>query len=156
VAPCPALPSSLRTSIHNAAVRLARHIEYDSAGTVEFLVSNNGDQQQFYFLEVNPRIQVEHTISEQITNVDIVQTQILVAMGKHLSNDLHLTQAAVQPMRNLVSIQARVVAENPLKDNMLSVGKITHVSFPSGSYGIRVDTWIRPGCVVLPVSCVLM
>ncbi|KAI8335961.1 carbamoyl-phosphate synthase L chain, ATP binding domain-containing protein [Chlamydoabsidia padenii] len=149
VAPCPSLSASLRASIHKAAVQLARHIEYDSAGTVEFLVDQQ--QQQFYFLEVNPRIQVEHTISEQITNVDIVQTQILVAMGKHLVNDLHLTQAAVQPTRNLISIQARVVAENPLKDNMLSVGKITHVSFPSGSYGIRVDTWIRSGCVVLPV-----
>ncbi|CAO3600494.1 unnamed protein product [Absidia cylindrospora] len=151
VAPCPSLSASSRSSIHNAAIRLARYIEYDSAGTVEFLVSNNDDQQQFYFLEVNPRIQVEHTISEQITNVDIVQTQIMVAMGKNLVTDLHLTQAAVQPVRNLVSIQARIVAENPFKDNMLSVGKISHVSFPLGSFGIRVDTWLQTGCIISPM-----
>ncbi|KAI8082786.1 carbamoyl-phosphate synthase L chain, ATP binding domain-containing protein [Halteromyces radiatus] len=152
VAPCPCLSPSLRTSIHNAAIQIARYIQYDSAGTIEFLVSNHDDdnKKQFYFLEVNPRIQVEHTISEQITNVDIVQTQILVAIGKNLVTDLRLTQASLQPLRNLVSIQARIVAENPMKNNMLSVGKITNVSFPNGSYGVRVDTWIRPGCVVLP------
>ncbi|ORZ15820.1 carbamoyl-phosphate synthase L chain, ATP binding domain-domain-containing protein [Absidia repens] len=151
VAPCPSLSVSLRSAIHNAAIRLARYIEYDSAGTVEFLVSNNSNQQQFYFLEVNPRIQVEHTISEQITNVDIVQTQIMVAMGNNLVTDLQLTQAAVQPVRNLVSIQARIVAENPFKDNMLSVGKISHASFPLGSFGIRVDTWLQTGCVISPM-----
>ncbi|CAO3615603.1 unnamed protein product [Cunninghamella blakesleeana] len=150
VAPCPSLPSNLRKQIHEAAVRLARHIQYNSAGTVEFLVTNDA----FYFLEVNPRIQVEHTISEQITNVDIVQTQILVAMGKNLHHDLHLTQQFIQPFHDdhhhRVSIQARVVAENPHQGNSLSVGKISHVSFPVGSYGIRVDTWLHDGCFVLP------
>lgn len=137
----------LRTSIHQAAVKLARYIKYNSAGTVEFLV--NPESNEFYFLEVNPRIQVEHTISEQITHVDIVQTQIRVAFGENLNN-LGLTQENITSNR-LVSIQARIVAENPLNNNMLSVGRINEVKFPQG-HGIRVDTWIQPGCVVLPVS----
>jgi acetyl/propionyl-CoA carboxylase alpha subunit len=85
--------------------------------------------------------------------VDIVQTQIKVAFGESLSR-LGLDQSAIQPNR-LVSIQARIVAENPLNNNMLSVGKIKHVQFPQG-HGIRVDTWIRNGCVVLPVSFVFL
>jgi pyruvate carboxylase len=150
VAPCPCLSPSLRSRIHQAAIRLARHIHYGSAGTVEFLV--RADLDEFYFLEVNPRVQVEHTISEQITHVDIVQAQIRIALGESLA-DLGLTQEAVQPNR-LVSIQARIVAENPLNNNMLSVGKINHVQFPQG-HGIRVDTWIQPGCVILPVSSII-
>lgn len=147
VAPCPCLSPQLRDNIHQAATQLAKHIHYNSAGTVEFLV--RPDVNEFYFLEVNPRVQVEHTISEQITHVDIVQTQIRVALGENLQK-LGLVQDAIQPNR-LVSIQARVVAENPLNNNMLSVGKINAVQFPQG-HGIRVDTWIQPGCVVLPVS----
>ncbi|KAI8646087.1 carbamoyl-phosphate synthase L chain, ATP binding domain-containing protein [Parasitella parasitica] len=145
VAPCPCLSTQLRDKIHHAAIQLAKYIQYNSAGTVEFLVLP--DKGEFYFLEVNPRIQVEHTISEQITHVDIVQTQIRVALGESLQH-LGLLQDAIQPSR-LVSIQARVVAENPLNNNMLSVGKINTVYFPQG-HGIRVDTWIQPGCVVLP------
>lgn len=102
---------------------------------------------------MNPRVQVEHTISEQITHVDIVQTQIRVALGESLQQ-LGLVQEAIQPNR-LVSIQARVVAENPLNNNMLSVGKINAAQFPQG-HGIRVDTWIQPGCVVLPVSIAII
>lgn len=107
---------------------------------------------EFYFLEVNPRIQVEHTISEQITQVDIVQAQIRIGLGDSLNN-LKLRQEDIKVPNGLVAIQARVVAENPLNDNMLSVGKIGTVQFPLGP-GIRVDTWIQPGCVVLPVSFV--
>ncbi|CAO3644816.1 unnamed protein product [Mucor fragilis] len=145
IAPCPSLSPQLRDNIHQAATQLAKHIQYNSAGTVEFLV--RPDANEFYFLEVNPRVQVEHTISEQITHVDIVQTQIRVALGESLQQ-LGLVQEAIQPNR-LVSIQARVVAENPLNNNMLSVGKINAAQFPQG-HGIRVDTWIQPGCVVLP------
>lgn len=140
-----------RSSIHQAAIKLARHVQYNSAGTVEFLVLP--ETNELYFLEVNPRIQVEHTISEQITNVDIVQAQIRVAFGENL-NHLGLTQESIMTNR-LVSIQARIVAENPLNNNMMSVGKINQIQFPQG-HGIRVDTWIRPGCVVLPVSyCII-
>lgn len=137
----------LGSNLHQAAIKLARYVGYDSAGTIEFLVLP--ETNEFYFLEVNPRIQVEHTISEQITHVDIVQSQIRIAFGENL-NDLGLTQENIIPNR-LVSIQARIVAENPLNNNMLSVGKINQVQFPQG-HGIRVDTWIQPGCVVLPVS----
>lgn len=125
---------------------MASHIRYNSAGTVEFLV--RPESNEFYFLEVNPRVQVEHTISEQITHVDVVQTQIRVAFGANLT-EMGLTQNNILSSR-LVSIQARVVAENPLNNNMLSVGRIKHVQFPQG-HGIRVDTWISAGCVVLPV-----
>lgn len=148
VAPCPSLNVELRQAIHAAAVRLGKHIHYDSTGTVEFLVQPQ--QNKFYFLEVNPRIQVEHTITEQITQVDLVQSQIRVAMGERLDTDLLLTQVSIPLIPRQVAIQARVVAENPAKDNMLSVGKITAVQFPQGQ-GIRIDTWIKPGCVVLPV-----
>lgn len=151
IAPCPSLSPQLRDNIHQAATQLAKHIQYNSAGTVEFLV--RPDANEFYFLEVNPRVQVEHTISEQITHVDIVQTQIRVALGESLQQ-LGLVQEAIQPNR-LVSIQARVVAENPLNNNMLSVGKINAAQFPQG-HGIRVDTWIQPGCVVLPVSIAII
>ncbi|KAI7857399.1 carbamoyl-phosphate synthase L chain, ATP binding domain-containing protein [Circinella umbellata] len=147
VAPCPSLSNELRAQIHNAAVRLGQHIRYDSVGTVEFLVQ--ADQNAFYFLEVNPRIQVEHTITEQITNVDLVQSQIRVAFGERLDQQLGLTQASIPLNPHLVAIQARVVAENPRNNNMLSVGKITNVHFPQGQ-GIRIDTWIKPGCIVLP------
>ncbi|ORE06874.1 hypothetical protein BCV72DRAFT_327917 [Rhizopus microsporus var. microsporus] len=147
VAPCPCLSPKLRTSIHQAAIRLAHHIGYNSAGTVEFLVLPDSDV--FYFLEVNPRIQVEHTISEQITQVDIVQAQIRIALGDTLA-DLGLSQGVIYSPKQPVAIQARIVSENPLNNNMLSVGKVKVVHFPLG-HGIRIDTWIHPGCVVLPV-----
>ncbi|KAF7720818.1 hypothetical protein EC973_005996 [Apophysomyces ossiformis] len=141
-APCLSLPSDLRSRIHAAAIRVANHIHYDSVGTVEFLVTENGE---FYFLELNPRIQVEHTITEQITHVDLAQSQIRVALGESLV-DLKLTNV---PSPELVAIQARIVAENPRNNHMLSVGKIAVAEFPSG-HGIRVDTWIRQGSVVQP------
>ncbi|KAL0085230.1 carbamoyl-phosphate synthase L chain, ATP binding domain-containing protein [Phycomyces blakesleeanus] len=145
VAPCPSLNKDLAKEIHAAAIRICRHIKYDSVGTVEFLV--HPDSNSFYFLEVNPRIQVEHTISEQITHVDIVQTQIKIALGQSLVQ-MGLNQDTIQPSR-LVAIQARVVAENPMHNNMLSVGKITDLRFPTG-HGIRVDTWVKSGATVIP------
>ncbi|CAO3687964.1 unnamed protein product [Rhizopus stolonifer] len=140
------LSFTLRNTIHQAAIRLARYLAYDSVGTIEFLVVP--ERNEFYFLEVNPRIQVEHTISEQITQVDIVQAQIRIALGESIL-DLGLQQENIQP-NHLVSIQARVVAEDPLNNNMISVGKIGLVEFPLGA-GIRIDTWIQPGSIVLPM-----
>ncbi|KAG0183754.1 hypothetical protein DFQ28_001056 [Apophysomyces sp. BC1034] len=142
VAPCLSLSDDLRSRIHAAALRVAKHIRYDSVGTVEFLVTDNSN---FYFLEVNPRIQVEHTITEQITNVDLVQSQIRIALGESLSE---LGLENMQPTR-LIAIQARVVAENPRNNHMLSVGKIAIADFPCG-HGIRVDTWIRQGSLIQP------
>ncbi|ORX62453.1 hypothetical protein DM01DRAFT_1299138 [Hesseltinella vesiculosa] len=143
------LPDALRTSIHQAALKLARHISYNSVGTVEFLVT----QDQFYFLEINPRIQVEHTVTEQITQIDLVQTQILIALGQHLPQLIPSQDAIYQFAQSsrLVAIQARVVAESPSNNHMLSVGQITHASFPTTStFGLRVDTWIQPGTSVHP------
>ncbi|KAI9485770.1 MAG: carbamoyl-phosphate synthase L chain, ATP binding domain-containing protein [Benjaminiella poitrasii] len=145
LAPCLCLPTELRKEICEAAVRLAQHVGYDSAGTVEFLVVDNA---KFYFMEVNPRIQVEHTISEQITQIDLVQAQIRIALFRETLLELGLVQLNFNN-NNLVSIQARIVAENPLKGHALSVGKIVRVQFPQG-HGVRVDTWIHPQCIVLP------
>ncbi|KAI8993409.1 carbamoyl-phosphate synthase L chain, ATP binding domain-containing protein [Pilobolus umbonatus] len=146
VAPCPCLPSKLQSSVLEAAIRLGSYIKYDSAGTVEFLVDI--DSKEFYFMEVNPRIQVEHTITEQITHTDIVQAQIRIAFGASLI-DMGLTQERVY-LNHLVSIQARIVAENPMNNHMLSVGKIKNVQFPYGQ-GIRIDTWIKQSTVILPI-----
>ncbi|KAI9355827.1 hypothetical protein BD770DRAFT_411596 [Pilaira anomala] len=123
------ITSANRSSLHQAAVKLSRTIRYNSADTVEFLVLPESNE--FYCLEVNPRIQVEHIISKQITRVCIVQAQEKIVNSR------------------LVSIQPRVVAENPLNNNMLSASRINKVEFPQ-EHGIRVDTWIQPGCVILP------
>jgi pyruvate carboxylase len=136
----------LRAKIQQSAISLAQYIQYDSAGTVEFLVTPA--DQQYYFLEVNPRIQVEHTISEEITGLDIVRSQILVALGESLQG-LGISQSKIDNAPPMVSIQARICAEDPHRDNMLSVGKVVDVEFPMGQ-GVRVDTWIHPSAVVLP------
>lgn len=146
IAPSVGIPSQLRTRIQESALALAKHIKYDSAGTVEFLVTPL--DQKFYFLEVNPRVQVEHTITEEITGIDIVRSQILIALGETLDS-LAISQNNILAVPPMVSIQARICAEDPHKDNMLSVGKITNVEFALGQ-GIRIDTWIHPGSVVLP------
>lgn len=146
IAPSVGISSELRARIQKSAICLAKHIRYGSAGTVEFLVTPSDEQH--YFLEVNPRIQVEHTISEEITGVDIVRSQILVALGETLGS-LGISQSRINSIPPVVSIQARICAEDPHKDNMLSVGKVTDVEFPMGQ-GVRVDTWIHPGAVVLP------
>jgi pyruvate carboxylase len=121
----------------NAALRMAKSIRYRSLGTVEFLVHEQ--QNEFYFLEINPRLQVEHTITENITGVDLVQIQLQLAMG------LSLTQVGlfgVHPVQaHGHSIQLRLCAEDPRKGFSLSIGKITEFIVPSG-HGIRVDTHI--------------
>ncbi|KAH8554343.1 carbamoyl-phosphate synthase L chain, ATP binding domain-containing protein [Umbelopsis sp. PMI_123] len=146
IAPSVGISPSLRARIQQSALSLAQHIRYDSAGTVEFLVTPA--DQQYYFLEVNPRIQVEHTISDEITGIDIVRSQILVALGESLQG-LGISQSRIDNVPPMVSIQARICAEDPHKENMLSVGKVIDVEFPMGQ-GVRVDTWIHPGAVVLP------
>jgi acetyl/propionyl-CoA carboxylase alpha subunit len=117
----------------------SNQVHYLSLGTFEFLV--NEQQQKFYFLEINPRIQVEHTITESITGVDLVQSQLLLAQNYSLE-DLPLPtydQSHSEPQT--FSIQLRICAEDPSNKFALSVGKINHFSIPSGN-GIRVDTHI--------------
>ena len=134
VAPGVSLSKQLRQDICEAAVRLMKNVDYLNAGTVEFLVS--GDK--FYFIEVNPRVQVEHTITEMVTGVDIVQTQILVAEGHALHSDV----IGVPPQDQIrvygFAIQSRVTTEDPLNNFMPDTGKI--MAYRSGGgFGVRLD-----------------
>lgn len=146
-APAPAMPSEARQGIEQAAVRLARHIGYRGAGTAEFLV--DAEDFSFYFLELNARIQVEHPVTEAITGVDLVEQQLLVAMGKPLS----LTQAMVRPSGH--AIEVRINAEDPDADFRPSPGRATRAAWPAGE-GVRIDTHIAAGGEVPPFYDSLM
>ncbi|PGZ91428.1 pyruvate carboxylase [Bacillus sp. AFS029533] len=146
VAPCTSISEDLRNRICDAAVQLMKEVEYVNAGTVEFLVSGN----DFYFIEVNPRVQVEHTITEMITGIDIVQTQILIAQG----NSLHSDKVGI-PLQDEIprigfAIQARVTTEDPLNNFMPDTGKI--MAYRSGGgFGVRLDTGNSfQGAVITP------
>lgn len=134
IAPSPVLDEKLRSQILNAALKLATHVAYDSIGTFEFLVSDDG----FWFMEANPRLQVEHTVTEEITGVDLVQTQIYIASGHSLA-DLGLQ---APPAVSGFAIQARVNLEEVTGEGtpMPRAGLLRVFSPPSGP-GIRVDTY---------------
>ncbi|KAL2826452.1 hypothetical protein BDW59DRAFT_179568 [Aspergillus cavernicola] len=121
--------------VADAALRITKAIRYRSLGTVEFLV--NEQLNEFYFLEINPRIQVEHTITEVITGVDLVQAQLLIAQGYSL-DQLGLDTS---PHARGHSIQLRLCAEDPRTNFALSVGKVTEFSVPTGN-GVRIDTHV--------------
>jgi acetyl-CoA carboxylase biotin carboxylase subunit len=140
-APAPALPDAARAAIEDAAVRLARHLNYKGAGTVEFLV--DADSFDFFFLEMNARIQVEHPVTEAITGVDLIEQQLLVADGCCLS----LTQDMVQPSGH--AIEVRINAEDVDADFRPSPGTVTRAAWPVGP-GIRVDTHMSNGGQVPP------
>ncbi|HEY9577494.1 MAG TPA: biotin carboxylase N-terminal domain-containing protein, partial [Pseudobacillus sp.] len=134
VAPCVSLPENLRNEICDAAVKLMKNVDYINAGTVEFLVA--GDQ--FYFIEVNPRVQVEHTITEMITGIDIVQSQILIAEGHSLHSETVGIPAQKEITIHGYAIQSRVTTEDPLNDFMPDTGKI--MAYRSGGgFGVRLD-----------------
>lgn len=138
--PSPVLNELLRRRMGMAALKLAKAINYVNAGTVEFLVDA---KLNFYFIEMNTRIQVEHPVTEMITGVDLVKEQIRVAYGNTLSfkqRDLKMNGHA---------IECRINAEQPLKNFMPSPGEIKNVLFPGG-LGIRVDTHIYPGYSIPP------
>ncbi|GAP91561.1 putative pyruvate carboxylase [Rosellinia necatrix] len=124
--------------IIEAAMRMARSIRYLSLGTFEFLA--NADRGEFFFLEVNPRLQVEHTVTECITHVDLVKIQLEIAQGAALA-DTSLRHVSADVMRTppLQSIQLRLTAENVQKDWTLSIGRVKGFSLPTG-HGVRVDT----------------
>jgi pyruvate carboxylase len=133
IAPAVALPLELRQRICNAAVKFMKHVNYLNAATVEFLVE--GDQ--FYFIEVNPRVQVEHTITEMITGFDIVQAQILIAEGYDLHKEINLpTQDKL--VYHGAAIQARVTTEDATNNFMPDTGKISTYISPGGN-GVRLD-----------------
>ncbi len=134
VAPCVSISDQLREQICTAAVRLMENVQYVNAGTVEFLTS--GDE--FYFIEVNPRIQVEHTITEMITGVDIVHSQILIAEGHALHSDKINIKNQDQIQMNGFAIQSRVTTEDPLNDFMPDTGKLMAYR-TGGGFGVRLD-----------------
>ncbi|MBK3719827.1 2-oxoglutarate carboxylase small subunit [Staphylococcus arlettae] len=134
VAPSVALPDALREEICEAALDLSRKIKYVNAGTVEFLVSGN----EYYFIEVNPRVQVEHTITEMITGVDIVKTQILVADGASLFSD-SIAMPQQEEIQTLgYAVQCRITTEDPTNDFMPDTGRIIAYR-SSGGFGVRLD-----------------
>jgi acetyl-CoA carboxylase biotin carboxylase subunit len=129
------IDASIRADIAEAAVRLAKHISYRGAGTCEFLVDRSG---AFYFSEMNTRIQVEHPVTEMVTQFDLVQEQFKVAAGLGLS----LSQSEIQARGH--AIEVRVNAEDPEHDFRPSAGLITDVHFPGGP-GVRIDSHIYSG-----------
>jgi acetyl-CoA carboxylase, biotin carboxylase subunit len=138
-APSPGITPEVREAMTEAAVRLAREVDYVSAGTVEFLVE--GDE--FYFIEMNTRIQVEHPVTETLTGVDLIKEQLRVAGGESLS----LKQEDV-PFEGH-AIEFRINAEDPEKDFMPSPGEITFLEVPGGP-GVRVDSAIYQGYKIPP------
>ncbi len=136
--PSSALDNELRNQMAEAAVQAAKAIEYDNAGTVEFILANDG---QFYFLEVNTRLQVEHPVTEEITGLDLVQLQIEVAEGKELS----LKQEDIRA--NGYAVECRLYAEDAENDFMPATGTILNWSCPK-MQGLRIETGVQSGSQV--------
>jgi len=141
------LPTELTDRISAAAVALTRGINYNSAGTVEFLVDM--DRNQFYFMEVNPRIQVEHPVTEEVTGRDLVKEQIRIAFGHSLS----MNQSDIQFSGH--AIECRVTAEDSSNDFMPTPGRITRFVVPYGD-NVRVDTHCYQGYLISPFYDSLM
>ncbi|MCA9266246.1 MAG: hypothetical protein KDA60_20440, partial [Planctomycetales bacterium] len=135
-APSPFLTDEVRTAMGEQAVSLARAVDYHSAGTVEFIVDAN---QQFYFLEMNTRLQVEHPVTEFVTGLDLVELMIRVAAGEPLP----LTQGEVQ--RHGWAIEARVYAEDPFRNFLPSIGRLVRYLPPDESPSLRIDTGVQEG-----------
>src|SRR3989338_572034 len=136
--PSPAISAKLRKEIGNCAVKAARFINYRSVGTIEFLLDGNGD---YYFIEMNTRIQVEHPVTEMVTGIDLIKEQIRTAAGEELpfeTDDIEIRGHA---------IECRINAEDPANGFMPSPGKITNLILPGGP-GVRVDTHIYPGYTI--------
>ncbi|AMQ06682.1 MULTISPECIES: acetyl-CoA carboxylase biotin carboxylase subunit [Sporosarcina] len=139
--PSPALTPELRLAVGDAAVKAAEAVNYEGAGTVEFIFDHIN--QKFYFMEMNTRIQVEHTITEMITGIDLVQQQLKIASGEKLAyrqEDIKI---------NGWSIECRINAENPSKNFMPSPGKVT-MYMPPGGFGVRVDSAMYTGYSIPP------
>ena len=140
-APSYILSAELREKMGDVAVRAAKAVNYVNAGTIEFLVDKNND---FYFMEMNTRIQVEHPITEMITNVDIVKEQLKIASGE----EMKLNQDMIKIDGH--AIECRINAENPSRNFAPCPGKINFLNLPGGN-GIRVDTAVYPGYTIPPL-----
>lgn len=136
--PSPIMTDDLRERMGTAAVKAAEYIGYEGVGTIEFLVDKHGD---FYFMEMNTRIQVEHPITEQVTGFDLVREQIMLAAGEPISGKNYYPQ--------MHSIECRINAEDPYNDFRPSPGKITSINIPGGN-GVRVDTHVYAGYTIPP------
>ena len=136
--PSPFMTDSLRDAMGKAAIKAAEFIKYEGAGTVEFLVDKN---KKFYFMEMNTRIQVEHPITEQVIDFDLIREQIKVAAGIPISGKNYLPK--------MHSIECRINAEDPENDFRPSPGKIETLHFPGG-HGVRLDTHVYSGYIIPP------
>lgn len=136
--PSPFMTDSLRKKMGDAAVKAAEYIKYEGAGTIEFLVDKH---RNFYFMEMNTRIQVEHPITEQVIDYDLIREQILVASGIPISGKNYFPQ--------LHSIECRINAEDPYNDFRPSPGRITNLHAPGG-HGVRIDTHVYSGYMIPP------
>jgi 3-methylcrotonyl-CoA carboxylase alpha subunit len=135
-APAPGLRAEVRASMAQAAVKSAQAVGYIGAGTVEFLVD---DAQNFYFMEMNTRLQVEHPVTELITGIDLVEWQLRIAQGEPVPR----TQADITQCG--FAVEARLYAEDPARDYLPSVGQITHLRWPESVPGLRLDTGVEAG-----------
>ncbi|MGM7697782.1 pyruvate carboxylase [Microbacterium sp. A84] len=136
IAPAPNISDELRAALHADAIKFSKSINYVNAGTVEFLVDTIGDRAgQHVFIEMNPRIQVEHTVTEEVTDIDLVQSQMLIASGMTFA-DLGLVQEDIQ-LRG-AALQCRITTENPTVGFRPDTGKITAYRSPGGA-GVRLD-----------------
>jgi len=139
-APSPALDANLRKKMGDAAIKAAKAVNYQGVGTIEFLLDKDGN---FYFMEMNTRIQVEHPVTEMVTGIDLIKEQIKVAMGQKLKikqEDVKIKGA---------SIECRINAEDPYNNFAPSPGKIEELNLPGGP-GVRLDTHIYPGYSIPP------
>jgi 3-methylcrotonyl-CoA carboxylase alpha subunit len=140
-APAPGLREEVRAAMAQAAIQSARAVNYVSAGTVEFLVD---DGQQFYFMEMNTRLQVEHPVTEFITRIDLVEWQLRIAQGAPLPKEQN------EIVRRGCAMEARLYAEDPAHGYLPSVGRITHLHWPDSAPGLRLDSGVDAGDEVSP------
>jgi len=147
VAPCPSLSDSARAKLFEYALKLGNAVSYSNAGTVEFLVD---EQENIYFIEVNPRIQVEHTVTEEITGIDIVRSQILIAQGYELGYPGIFLRNQEDIQATGFAIQCRITTEDPENNFMPDYGRIITYRSPGG-FGIRLDAGSAyPGMKISP------
>src|SRR5262249_17978609 len=135
-APAPGLPEELRHRMGDAAVAAAHAVGYVGAGTVEFILDQTGE---FYFMEMNTRLQVQHPVTEMITGLDLVEWQLRIASGENLP----LKQDQLRERGH--AFEARLYAEDPDRDFLPATGRLVHFRYPANTEHVRVDSGVRAG-----------